>query len=102
MTSRMDPPEGSEPEGADMGKPWVPRPGVTFLAEGAYVRSIVAVQPPPPRGLVGIDVAGKWNHGAKDTLSLITSPDTAREWGQALLEAADAAERDEAQVRRER
>jgi hypothetical protein len=48
-----------------------------------------------------MDVKGKWNHGAEDTLSMIASPDTIREWADAMLEAADAAERDEAQVKRE-
>jgi hypothetical protein len=96
----MLPPEGSEPEGPGWMKPWRPQPGVTFLAFGAYTRSLVAVEPPPPRGLVGVDVQGKWNHGAKDTLSLIVVAHTAREWGAALIEAADAAERDEATVKR--
>jgi hypothetical protein len=99
---RMEPPEGSEPEGPGMGKPWVPRPGVMFLVFGTYNRSLVAIQPPPPRGLVGVDAKGKWNHGAEDTLSMIVSPDVAREWGEQLIEAAAAAERDEDQVRRQR
>jgi hypothetical protein len=101
VSERMEPPSGSEPEGPGMGKPWVPQPGVTFLAFGAYVRSLVALQP-EVAGLVGADVGGKWNHGAPDTLSLIMAPDTAREIAEALLDAAGAAERDEAQVRRER
>jgi hypothetical protein len=78
--TRVQPPEGSEPEGAGFGKPWVPQASVTFLAFGAYVRSIVRTEPPPARGLVGMDVPGKWNHGAKDTLSLIVRPEVAREW----------------------
>lgn len=85
-----------------MGKPWVPRPGATFLVFGTYNRSLVAVEPAPPRGLVGIDAKGKWNHGSDDTLSMIVSPEVAREWGEQLIEAADAAERDEATVRRRR
>ncbi len=82
-----------------MGKPWVPRPGVTFLASGAYTRSLVAVEPPPPRGLVGVDLTGKWNHGAEDPLSLIVYPDVAEEWGTDLIAAAGGARRDEDKVR---
>lgn len=100
MTDQMQPPEGSEPEGAGMGKPWVPQPGVTFLAFGAYSRSLVAIEPPPPRGLVGADVRGKWNHGAEDTLSLLIDPEVAEEWGRDLIAAARAARRDEAKVKR--
>jgi hypothetical protein len=100
-TERMKPPEGSEPEGPGMGKPWVPQPGVTFLVFGAYTRSLVAIEPPPPRGLVGVDVKGKWNHGAEDTLSLLVSPEVAEEWGADLRDGARAARRDEAKVRRQ-
>ena len=96
---RMQPPEGSEPEGPGWLKAWVPRPGVNFLAFGAYTRSLVAVEPPPPRGLVGADIKGKWNHGAEDTLSLIIGPDVAEEWGRDLIAAAQAARKDEAKVR---
>jgi hypothetical protein len=99
VTERMEPPEGSEPDGPGWLKAWRPQPGVTFLAAGAYTRSLVAIDPPPPRGLVGVDVEGRWNHGGEDKLSLIVHPDTAREWGEALIEAADAAERDERKVR---
>lgn len=40
--------------------------------------------------------------GAEDKLSLILHPDTAEEWGQALVDAAAAARRDEGVVRAER
>lgn len=90
----MKPPKGSEPEGRGFGKPYRPQPGVTFLAYGAFVRSLVSVEPPPPTGLVAVDVEGKWNHGAHDTLSLIVDPEVAREWGRYLIEGADKAEQD--------
>lgn len=47
-----------------------------------------------PRALVRSDLTGKWNHGAEDKPVLIISPETAREWGATLSEAADAAEAD--------
>ena len=92
---RMGPPEGSEPEGHGFGKPWVPQVGVTFIATGALVRSLVDLtKGREGEGLVGIDVAGKWNHAAKDTLSIITDPEVAEEWGHFLIEAALAARKD--------
>lgn len=84
---------------AEQAKTWVPRPGVTFLVFRTTNRSVVAVEPPPPRGLVGIDADGKWNHGGEDTLSMLVDPEIAREWGAQLIEAADAAERDERRIR---
>jgi hypothetical protein len=93
---RMQPPEGSEPEGAGFGKPWAPQPGVTFLAAGAFVRSLIdQTKGREGHGLVGVDVQGKWNHGAADTLSLIVSPDIAEEWGQCLIDGAKAARVDQ-------
>lgn len=98
--NRMEPPEGSEPQGAGFGKPWVPQIGVTFVASGAFVRSLIAVTGGSDGdGLVGIDVAGKWHSGAKDTLSIVVHPDVAEEWGHYLIECAAAARRDQAAVR---
>lgn len=98
---RMQAPEGSEPEGAGIGKPWVPRPGVTFLAQGAFVRSLIdQTKGHEGEGLVGVDVQGKWNHGAKDTLSMIVHPDVAEEWGQFLIDGAKAARADQARYGR--
>lgn len=104
MADRMDseraqPGPGATPEGEGWLKPWVPQPGVTFLAEGASVRSLVALEPPPARGIVGVDVPGKWNHGARDNLSLICHADVAEEWGRYLVDAAGAARRDETAYR---
>jgi hypothetical protein len=100
MSECILPPEGSLPDGTGTGKPWIPRPGATFLTESVLTRSLVAVEPPPPQGVVGIDLQGRWNHGAGDILSLIVHPKVAREWASDLLAAADAAERDEERVRR--
>jgi hypothetical protein len=91
---RATPAEGSEPEGPGFGKPWRAQPGVTFLAEGAFVRTIIELEPGPPQGLVAIDVQGKWNHGARDTLSIICHPEVATEWGAFLGEAAKTAPAD--------
>jgi hypothetical protein len=94
MTSdedRMGPVPGSEPEGSGFSKTWVPQPGVTFLANSAFVRSIIELEPGPVHGLVAIDIEGKWNHGAHDTLSIITSPEVAKEWAEFMIEAASAA-----------
>lgn len=97
----MQPPEGSEPEGQGVGKPWVPRPGVTFLAFGALVRSLLdQTKGHEGSGLVGVDVQGKWNHGAHDTLSIIVRPDVAEEWGRFLLEGAAAARLDQERYRK--
>jgi hypothetical protein len=85
---RMTPPEGSEINAEGFGTLWAPQPGVTFLGSGALTRSIVGVSPPPVHGLVGVDLKGKWNHGAADTLSLIVNPGVAQEWGNDLLDAA--------------
>jgi len=92
--NRAEPPEGSEPDGPGFGKPWVPRPGVTFLAKGAVVRSALDLTKGRVDGIVAMDVLGKWNHAAADTLSIICHPGVAREWGQYLIEAADAADAD--------
>jgi hypothetical protein len=93
---RMEPREGSEPEGAGFGKPWVPNPLATFLGEGAFVRSLVTSEPiPKRRGLVGMDVRGNWrNRDNEETVSIIVHPDVAEEWGNALIEAAEAARKD--------
>lgn len=77
-------------------QPWVPQIGVTFIATGALVRSLIDLtKGREGNGLVGIDVAGKWNHAAKDTLSIITDSDVAEEWGHYLIEAAQAARKDQ-------
>lgn len=89
---------GSEPDGPGFGRPWVATPGATFIADGAFVRSVVAATS-PPRGLVAMDLPGRWNRAAKDTLSVIISPETAEELGAFLTEAAGAARRDEAVVK---
>jgi hypothetical protein len=98
VTERAEPAPGSEPEGGGFGKPWVAQPGVTFLAESAFVRSVVDVGS-GGQGLVAIDVQGKWNHGARDTLSIICHPDVAKEWADFLVHAAHAAPRDAARWR---
>jgi hypothetical protein len=73
---------------------------VTFLAEGAFVRSLIDLtEDHRGLGLVGIDVQGKWNHGARDTLSMICHPEVAEEWGRFLLEAAAAARKDQRRYR---
>lgn len=96
MTDRMQPPEGSEPEGPGFGKPWVPQVGVTFMASGALVRSLIDMTAGQEgNGLVAMDVAGKWNHAAADTLSIITHPDVAEEWGHYLIDCAAAARKDQ-------
>lgn len=93
--ARMQPPEGSEPDGPGFGKTWVPRRGVTFLASGALVRSLIDLsEANDGQGLVGMDIEGKWNHAAKDVLSIIAHPDVAEEWGNYLIEAAAAARKD--------
>ena len=92
---RLEPIEGSEPEGTGFGKPWVPQIGVTFLANGALVRSLLDLTEGHEReGLVGMDVTGKWNHAAEDTLSIIAHPDVAEEWGRFLIAGAEAARKD--------
>jgi hypothetical protein len=99
---RTQPPEGSEPEGPGFGKPWVPRPGVTFVASGAYVRSLIDLtEGREGRALIGMDVTGKWNHAAPDTLSIVVSPDVALEWAEYIIEAHAACEADERRWRAE-
>lgn len=92
------PREGSEPEGAGFGKPWVPAPGVTFLVFGAYTRSII--DPDKNEGLVAVDLEGKWNHGAIDTLSCIISKEVAWELAAFLAQAVQAATKDEERWRK--
>ncbi len=94
---RYEAPADSEPDGKGFLQAWVPQTGVTFLANGAFVRSII--DPKTDEGLVAFDIDGKWNHAAKDTLSVICHRDVAREMGQYLLDAADAAKRDEIEWR---
>ncbi len=91
--ARYEPPSDSSPAGEGFAKPWVPRPGVTFMAEGAMVRSII--NPKNGDGMVAFDLGGRWKSAADDTLSVICHRDVAREIGQYLLDAADAAKRDE-------
>ena len=98
---RAEPRPGSEPEGAGYGKEWVPAPGVTFLAEGAFVRSVLDATQGRWIGIVAMDVEGKWNHGAKDTLSILMHRDVAAEWGRYLVDAALAAAHDEERARRD-
>lgn len=67
----------------------------TFLVFGAFTESMIgATLGEAPRALVRADLTGKWNHGAEDKPVLMMSPEVAREWGQTLTVAADAAERD--------
>lgn len=94
--TRMEPPANAEGIDPELGRVWRPQPGVTFLAASAYVRTFIEIEPGPVRGMVGMDIAGKWNHGAKDTLSAICHRDTAEEWGRFLIEAAHQAPLDEA------
>lgn len=83
---RMTAPAGSTPEGEGWGKPWRPQPGVTFLAFGALTRTFIETEPGPVQGMAGIDLTGKWNHGAADTLSIICHASVAEEWGRDLQE----------------
>jgi hypothetical protein len=70
-------------------------PTRTFLVFGAFTESMVGLAAgEAPRALVRADLTGKWNHGAEDKPVLIVGPQTAREWGETLIEAADAAEAD--------
>lgn len=98
MSGRYTAPKRRRPDGDGFGKPYVPDPGVTFLIHGAEVSSVLGFNKTrgveEPQATVAIDMGGKWNHGAKDTLTAFCHPDIAREMAQALLEAADAAERD--------
>lgn len=67
----------------------------TFLVFGAHTESMVGVTlGEAPQGLVRADLTGKWNRGAKDRPVLVMRPETAREWAEALLLCADAAEAD--------
>ena len=63
----------------------------TFTESGVGLRHGVGKAPVP---VVRADLTGKWYRGAEDRPVLLMGPETAREWGQALIEAADASERD--------
>lgn len=99
LPNRMRAPIGSEPQGGGFGKPWAPQPGVTFLAAGALVRTVIEVEPGPPQALLAVDVEGKWNHGAKDTLSMLVLPDVALEWATFMVECVAACPGDEARYK---
>lgn len=75
----------------------------TFLVEGAFMETMIHPGP-PPEGLVRLDLSGYWSKRVRqlpDEPVLELAASTAREIGQALLEGADAAERDAAEwVRR--
>jgi hypothetical protein len=94
MSDRVEPTPDSEPEGRGIGKVYAPQTGTTFLGFGAFVRSIIAAQPEPAQPLVSVDLEGKWNHGAKDRLSILLSPELALELAALLKEAAPAARED--------
>jgi hypothetical protein len=67
----------------------------TYNASGAFTRSVVGLAVgEAPFATVLVDLTGKWNHGAADELSLIMTPDLAREWAATLAEAATAADAD--------
>jgi hypothetical protein len=76
----------------------VPRDEVTFLAFGARTNSVVAMSP-YIKGLVEVKLEGKWNHGKRDSLTLLIAPDVAEQWGTDLIDGAAAAREDEARVR---
>jgi hypothetical protein len=67
----------------------------TFNVHGAYTESMVGLRTGGgPTPVVRADLTGKWYRGGEDKPVLLMCPDTAREWGQALIEAAAAAEHD--------
>lgn len=67
----------------------------TFLVFGAFTETMIGLAAgEAPSGLVRADLTGKWNHGAVDEPVLMLRPELAREWGEALVEAAAAAEGD--------
>ena len=96
--------DASGPAVATVGKIfWLAIAGNQVLTandDGSAAKTLVSGQGVSAPDGVGVDLAGKWNHGAQDTLSLIVHPDIAREWARDLLAAADAAEADERKVRR--
>lgn len=88
----MEPREGSEPEGRGFGRPYKVPVGTTFLAEGAFVRSVIDVR--GRQGIVAVDLAGKWNHAARDTLAVMLRAEVAEELSGYLSTAAAAARSD--------
>ena len=99
MSKRYTPPKDHEPEGQEFGKPWRVPVGTTFIVSGAMVRSIIDQK--RSRGMVAVDLGGKWNHAAEDTLALIIDRDTAKEIAAYLTEAVAAAEHDEIEWKRQ-
>lgn len=70
-----------------------------FLVEGAFMETMIHPGP-PPEGIVRVDLTGLWSRRVRqlpDEPVLELAATTAREIGQALLEGADAAERDAAE-----
>lgn len=93
---RMQPREGSEPEGQGFGAPWVPSP-LTLLAEGSLVRSVLS----STGALVAFDLTGIWKGipgGEKETISVIVKPEIAEEMGRYLIECAAAARQDTTRI----
>ena len=89
--SRTKPRDGSNPEGPGFGKPYVPKPGATFVAEGAFVTSLLGNNE-RPMPLIAMDVQGHFL-GLKGnlTMSIIVHADVADDWGPAMTEAAKVA-----------
>jgi len=99
VSEGVGPRPGSEPEGPGFSKPYLAGVGTTFLFGGAYVRTVIDVA--NERGLVVLDIQGRWNHGARDTLTLFLTADGAKEVGPMLVEAAEACPGDWERYRRE-
>lgn len=69
----------------------------TYLYSGAFMETMV--NPEPIEGMVRLDLHGQWSKHVVDLPRdpvLTMSADSARELGQLLLGAADAADRDAA------
>ena len=67
----------------------------TFNVAGVFTESGVGIRRHDgPTPVVRADLTGKWYRGSEDKPVLLMAPEIAREWGQALIEAADASERD--------
>lgn len=72
----------------------------TFLTHGAFLETMI--NPEPVYGIVRIDLDGEWSQRVTelpDEPVLMLRSGAAREIGQALLDGADAADRDAAKWR---
>jgi hypothetical protein len=87
VPEHTEPREGSEPEGPDFGKPYLAAVGTTFVYGGSYVCTAIDVT--NRRAMVILNVQGKWNHGAEDTLTIFLTADAAKELAPSLTEAAE-------------